>query len=60
MSWSGKQYLERFPNPRGRPFLARGTNHEKGLRLCAKLQKRHDMVMAVLGEAYSPTPSKPN
>jgi DNA-binding MarR family transcriptional regulator len=45
-------YLARFSNPEdGRSWLVGLTT--QGLRLCRKLQKRHDMVMEYLGEALS-------
>ena len=48
----GKDYLERYPNPLdGRSWLVELT--AQGLRLCAKLQKRHAMVMEVLGDTLS-------
>jgi DNA-binding MarR family transcriptional regulator len=48
----GEEYLARFPNPEdGRSWLVGLTT--AGLRLCAKLQKRHDMVMEVLGEEFT-------
>jgi len=47
-----KGFLARFSNPEdGRSWLVGLT--ASGLRLCRKLQKRHDMVMGVLGEALT-------
>ncbi|HET7535564.1 MAG TPA: MarR family transcriptional regulator [Candidatus Didemnitutus sp.] len=45
-------YLARFSNPEdGRSWLVGLT--PAGIRLCRKLQKRHEMVMEVLGESLS-------
>src|SRR5262245_47604943 len=45
-------YLARFANPEdGRSWLVGLTS--QGVRLCKKLQKRHDRVMAVFGEAFT-------
>jgi DNA-binding MarR family transcriptional regulator len=47
-----KGYLARFPNPEdGRSWLVGLT--APGARLCRKLQKRHEMVMEMLGEALT-------
>ncbi|HWA27144.1 MAG TPA: MarR family winged helix-turn-helix transcriptional regulator [Lacunisphaera sp.] len=49
---SREGYLARVANPDdGRSWLVGLT--PRGLRLCAKLQKRHDMVMAVIGETFT-------
>lgn len=45
-------YLARCANPDdGRSWLVGLT--PAGLRLCAKLQKRHDLVMDVIGETFT-------